>query len=140
MLLCSLLANVDSVILSSASWACVPTYFTTGLIVPVLKKSTLNPNIVKNYRSVTNVRVEIYIVYTKVTEGEQTLCWRFDDELWTRFRNVTFTQLCIFCCFFSTVKVANMLVNIVILQWYGMLKGYLLKIWHQKEIYLSFSR
>ena len=42
--------------------------------------------------------------------------------------------------FFSTVKVANMLVNIVILQWYGMSKGYLLKIWHQKELYLSFSR
>ena len=41
--------------------------------------------------------------------------------------------------FFSTVKVANMLVNIVILQWYGMSKEYLLKIWHQKEPYLSFS-
>ena len=72
-----------------------------------------------------------------ITEGEQTLCWRFDDELWTRFRNVTFIQLCIFC--FSTVKVTNMLVNIVILQWYGMSKEYLLKIWHQKEPYLSFS-
>ena len=33
------------------------------------------------------------------TEGEQTLCWRFDDELWPRFRNVTFIQLCIFCFF-----------------------------------------
>ena len=42
--------------------------------------------------------------------------------------------------FFSTVKVANMLVIIVILQWYGMSKGYLLKIWHQKELCLSFSR
>ena len=41
--------------------------------------------------------------------------------------------------FFSTVKVAIMLVNIVILQWYGMSKEYLLKIWHQKEPYLSFS-
>ena len=41
--------------------------------------------------------------------------------------------------FFSTVKVANMLVNIVILQWYGMSKEYLLKIWHQEEPYLSFS-
>ena len=41
--------------------------------------------------------------------------------------------------FFSTVKVANMLVNIVILQWYGMSKEYLLKNWHQKEPYLSFS-
>ena len=33
-----------------------------------------------------------------------------------------------------------MFVNIVTLQWYGMSKGYLLKIWHQKELYLSFSR
>ena len=41
--------------------------------------------------------------------------------------------------FFSIVKVANMLVNIVILQWYGMSNEYLLKIWHQKEPYLSFS-
>ena len=72
------------------------------------------------------------------TEGGQTLCWRFDDELWTRFRNVIFIQLCIFC--FSTVKVANILVNIVILQWYGISKGYLLKMLHQKELYLSFSR
>ena len=39
--------------------------------------------------------------------------------------------------FFSTVKVANMLVNIVILQWYGMSKGYLLKNWHKKELYIS---
>ena len=31
-----------------------------------------------------------------------------------------------------------MLANIVILQWYGISKGYLLKIWHQKELYLSF--
>ena len=31
------------------------------------------------------------------TEGELTLCWRFDDELWTWFRNLTFIQLCIFC-------------------------------------------
>ena len=41
---------------------------------------------------------------------------------------------------FSTVKMANMLVNIVILKWYGISKGYLLKNWHQKELYLSFSR
>ena len=73
----------------------------------------------------------------ETTEGEQTLCWRFDDELWTRFRNVSLIQLCIFC--FSTVKVANMLINIVILQWYGMSNGYLLNIWHQNELHLSFS-
>ena len=23
-------------------------------------------------------------IFSKFTEGEQTLCWRFDDELWTR--------------------------------------------------------
>ena len=34
-----------------------------------------------------------------LTEGELTLCWRFDDELWIWFRNVTFIQLCIFCFF-----------------------------------------
>ena len=31
----------------------VPTLFTTGLIVPILKKSTLNPNIAHNYRPIT---------------------------------------------------------------------------------------
>ena len=36
---------------------------------------------------------------TLYTEGELTLCWRFDDELWIWFRNVTFIQLCIFCFF-----------------------------------------
>ena len=49
-LLCSLLASLYTVILSRA---CVPTLFTTGLIVPILKKSTLNPNIVQNYRPIT---------------------------------------------------------------------------------------
>ena len=38
-------------------------------------------------------------VCVNFTEGELTLCWRFDDELWTWFRNVTFIQLCIFCFF-----------------------------------------
>ena len=41
--------------------------------------------------------------------------------------------------FFFDRKSGNMLVNIVILQWYGMSKEYLLKMWHQKEPYLSFS-
>ena len=27
----------------------------------------------------------VYIEGSKITEGEQTLWWRFDDELWTRF-------------------------------------------------------
>ena len=72
------------------------------------------------------------------TEGELTLCWRFDDELWIWFRNRKYLFNYVYFVF-STVKVANMLVNIVILQWYGMSKEYLLKIWHQKEPYLSFS-
>ena len=37
LLLCSLLASLYTIILSRA---CVPTLFTTGLIVPILKKST----------------------------------------------------------------------------------------------------
>ena len=35
------------------SRACVPKLFTTGLIVPILKKSTLNPNVAQNYRPIT---------------------------------------------------------------------------------------
>ena len=42
------------------------------------------------------INVELYVLFT---EGELTLCWRFDDELWIWFRNVTFIQLCIFCFF-----------------------------------------
>ena len=49
-LLCSLLASLYTIILSRA---CVPTLFTTGLIVPILKKSTLIANIVKKYRPIT---------------------------------------------------------------------------------------
>ena len=48
-LLCSLLATLYIVILSRA---CVPTLFTTGLIVPILKKSTLNWNIAQNYQPI----------------------------------------------------------------------------------------
>ena len=40
-----------------------------------------------------------FIIGICSTEGELTLCWRFDDELWIWFRNVTFIQLCIFCFF-----------------------------------------
>ena len=47
-LLCSLLASLYTVILSRA---CVPTLFTTGLIVPILNKSILN--IAQNYRPIT---------------------------------------------------------------------------------------
>ena len=49
-LLCSLLASLYTVLLSRT---CVPTLFTTGLIVPILKKSTFNPNIAHNYRPIT---------------------------------------------------------------------------------------
>ena len=48
-LLCSLLASLYTVILSRA---CVPILFTTGLIVPILKKSTLNLNIAQNYQPI----------------------------------------------------------------------------------------
>ena len=55
-LLCSLLVSLYTAILSRA---CVPTLFTTGLIVPSLKKSTLNPNIAHNYPITPN---SIYIL------------------------------------------------------------------------------
>ena len=41
----------------------------------------------------------------KYTEEEQTRCWMFDDELWTRFLNVTFIQLWIFWGFFDRKSV-----------------------------------
>ena len=48
-LLCSLLASLYTAILSRA---CIPTLFTTGLIVPILKKFTLNLNIAQNYQPI----------------------------------------------------------------------------------------
>ena len=60
-LLCSLLASLYTVILSRA---CVPTLFTTGLIVPILKKSTLNPKIAQNYRTIT-----LSSIHTKMVEA-----------------------------------------------------------------------
>ena len=60
-LLCSLLASLYTIILSRA---CVPTLFTTGLIVPILKKSTLNANIAKNYRPIT-----LSSIHTKMVEA-----------------------------------------------------------------------
>ena len=59
-LLCSLLASLYTFVLSRA---CVPTLFTTGLIVPILKKSTLNPNIAHNYRSIA-----LSSIHTKMVE------------------------------------------------------------------------
>ena len=63
-LLCSLLASLYTVILSRA---CVPTLctlFATGLIVPILKKSILNPNIAQNYRPIT-----LSSIHTKMVEA-----------------------------------------------------------------------
>ena len=51
------------------------------------------------YWSVLIAMIVVQHCVVPCTEGEQSLCWRFDDELWTRFRNVTFIQLCIFCFF-----------------------------------------
>lgn len=48
--LCELLSNLYSVILS---YCHVPTVFHTGVIIPIIKKSSLNPNLAKNYRPVT---------------------------------------------------------------------------------------
>ena len=42
----------------------VPILFTTGLIVPILKKPTLNPNIAHNYRPIT-----LSSIYTKMVEA-----------------------------------------------------------------------
>ena len=44
--LCYLLSDE----LLTISKCCVPTIFHTGLKVPILKKTTLNPNVSKNYR------------------------------------------------------------------------------------------
>ena len=60
-LLCSLLPSLYTVIQSRA---CVPTLSTTGLIVPILKKSTLTPNIAQNYRSITQSSI-----HTKMVEA-----------------------------------------------------------------------
>ena len=60
LLLCSLLASLYTVILSRAY---VPTLFTTGLIVPILKKSTLNPNTAQHYRPIT-----LSSIHTKTVE------------------------------------------------------------------------
>ena len=58
-LLCSLLASLYTAMVSRT---CVPTSFTTGLIVPILKKSTLNPNIAQNYQPITLSSIHIKMV------------------------------------------------------------------------------
>ena len=59
--LCASLASLYTGILSTAY---VPNIFTTGVIIPVIKKSTLDPNVVKNYRPIT-----ISSVHTKAIES-----------------------------------------------------------------------
>jgi hypothetical protein len=44
------LASLYSAILS---WSIVPGVFQTGIVIPILKKSTLNPNVASNYRPIT---------------------------------------------------------------------------------------
>ena len=59
--LCASLASLYTGILSTAY---VRKLFTTGVIIPVIKKSTLDPNVVKNYRPIT-----ISSVHTKAIES-----------------------------------------------------------------------
>ena len=42
----------------------VPTCFSTGVIIPILKKATLDPNIPKNYRPIT-----LSSIYSKLFEA-----------------------------------------------------------------------
>ena len=58
--LCQILANLYCIALSRG---CVPSTFNTGVIVPILKKSSLNPNVAKNYRPVT-----LSSIHTKLVE------------------------------------------------------------------------
>ena len=48
--MCEILADLFSLMLSRG---CVPSVFHTGIIIPILKKATLDPNEAKNYRPVT---------------------------------------------------------------------------------------
>ena len=58
--LCSVLANFYSIILSSAT---VPSVFTSGIIVPILKKPSCDPNITSNFRPIT-----LSSVFSKLAE------------------------------------------------------------------------
>ncbi len=58
--LCRILADLYSMMISRR---CVQSVFHTGLIIPILKKSTLNPNQAKNYRPVT-----VSSIHTKLVE------------------------------------------------------------------------
>ena len=59
-----MLSELYSVMLSRS---CVPSVFHTGLIIPILKKSTPNPNLAKNYRPVT-----LSSIHTKLVEQTMT--------------------------------------------------------------------
>ena len=59
--LLSLLSSFFTVILSRA---CVPTCFQTGIIIPILKKSTLDPNNPEHYRPIT-----VSSIYSKLVEA-----------------------------------------------------------------------
>ena len=63
-LMCSLLASLYTIILSRAY---VPTLFTTGLIVPILKSPTLNLNIAQNDWPIT--LSSIHRLPTKMVEA-----------------------------------------------------------------------
>ena len=62
--LCSVLSNLYSVILSTAT---VPDIFKTGLLIPILKKPTLDTNLPENYRpvSVSSVHSKLIEVIMK---------------------------------------------------------------------------
>ena len=53
----------------------LPKLFTTGVIIPVIKKSTLDPNDVSRYRPIT-----ISSVHTKATESFIILCSHISDN------------------------------------------------------------
>ena len=44
---------IASIYSAALSWGCVPEVCLLGIIVPVIKKQTLNPNEANNYRPVT---------------------------------------------------------------------------------------
>jgi hypothetical protein len=59
-ILCKHLASLSTAVLT---WNVVPDIFKVGIIIPVLKKATLNPNDANNYRPIT-----LSSVYSKLVE------------------------------------------------------------------------
>ena len=74
-------------------------------MTPILsqhEKYTTTYNIVHGYSyTCSNMHINTTYVLSKlplmhlVTEGELTLWWRFDDELWTRFVYVVLSVFCL---------------------------------------------